>query len=104
MGKESVRIGGDSIQAWVFELTGEGFDRRRYVVSDDRRLLVQLQSGPSGLGGRLVVLDLETARTTPVDAPDFEDWEIFTDGSSLRTLVGFRNETEADIWLAKGSK
>ncbi|MCA9285400.1 MAG: hypothetical protein KDA22_09310 [Phycisphaerales bacterium] len=61
MGKENVRIGGESLQAWVFELTGEGFDRRRYVVSDDRRLLAaevdrtlafEAMRRPEGRGGR----------------------------------------------------
>jgi Tol biopolymer transport system component len=71
-------------------------------LPDDRRLLVQLLSRGSVSG--LVTVDPETAKTQPVDAAGVKGWEELTIDKLLHTLLGVRNDTEADIWLAEGIK
>jgi Tol biopolymer transport system component len=69
-------------------------------LADDRRLLVQLRSRGSVSG--LVTVDPETAKTEPVDAADVKGWDDLAADRALHTLLGFRNDAEADIWLAEG--
>jgi dipeptidyl aminopeptidase/acylaminoacyl peptidase len=102
----SVGIGPDTprVAVWSFR------DRKLRVLDlrgspiawlpDDRRLLVELT--PRDSVTSLVTVDPETAKTEAVDAPGVNGWEELTIDRSLHTLLGFRNDTEADIWLAEG--
>lgn len=58
-GRQDVKVGRVTTEAWVFELTGEGFDSRRYVVSDDRRLLL------ADVDGVVTLETLETPEPKP---------------------------------------
>jgi hypothetical protein len=71
-------------------------------LPDGRRLLVELTSRDQVTG--LVAVDAETARTEPVDAAGVKGWDELTVDKSLHTLLGFRSDAEADIWLAEGLK
>jgi len=71
-------------------------------LPDGRRLLVKLTSRDQVTG--LVAVDAETAKAEPVDAAGVKGWDELTMDKSLHTLLGFRNDAEADIWLAEGLK
>jgi hypothetical protein len=45
-----------------------------------------------------------TAKTEAVDAADVKGWDALAADRALHTLLGFRNDAEADIWLAEGLK